>query len=77
MYLKTGIPSINEGFMAAPALMVHIDHSVFSQSPVERGAAYTAKAAHRKELRQAYGANWKKHLNVPERKLGEPMRMQF
>jgi monoamine oxidase len=77
MFEKSGIPKIAEGHMAAPCIMVSVDRKVFKQSSTERGEAYTAKNRHRKELQQAYGANWKKHLNVPEKKLSEPMRMQF
>lgn len=71
------LPMIKDGHMAAPRLTEQIDYSVFQQTPKERGAAYTAKAQHKKELRQAYGTNWKKHLNVPEKKLGEVLRMSF
>lgn len=77
MYLKTGIPSINEGFMSAPAIDMVIDRGVFKQTGIERGAAYTAKMQHRQELRNAYGVKWKRYLNTPEKSLGEPMRMQF
>lgn len=77
MYIKTGIPSINEGFMSAPAIDIVIDRDVFKQTGVERGAAYAAKMQHRNELRKAYGARWRKYLNTPEKSLGEPMRMQF
>lgn len=70
-------PSIRNGYMIAPRLAININRDEFHQTPIERGAAYTAKVNHKKELRQAYGANWKRHLNVPEKKLSEPMRMQF
>ena len=70
-------PAISNGFMAAPALTVTINREEFHQTPIERGAAYTEKAKLRKQLRAAYGANWKKHLNVPEKTLGTPMKMQF
>jgi hypothetical protein len=71
------LPMIKEGHMAAPCLTEHIDYSVFKQTPTERGAAYTAKAGHKRDLRQAYGDKWKKNLNVPEKKLGEVLRMSF
>lgn len=71
------IPTIKDGYMAAPALTETIDRKVFKQTPVQRGEAFTVKARHKNELRQVYGANWKKHLNVPEKKLGEVVKMSF
>jgi hypothetical protein len=70
-------PSIRNGYMIVPALAITVNRDEFHQTPIERGAAFTAKVNHKKELRQAYGKNWKKHLNVPEKKLSGPMRMQF
>lgn len=70
-------PSIRNGFMIAPRLAIKINWDEFHQTPIERGAAYTAKVNHKEALRQAYGKDWKKHLNVPEKTLNEPMRMQF
>ena len=69
--------TIKAGHMAAPCLTVIVDRSEFRQTATERGEAFTAKARHKKELRQAYGVNWKKHLNVPEKSIGEPLRMSF
>lgn len=69
--------TIKEGHMAAPGYVITIDRKVFKQTPGERGAAYTVKAKHRKELQVAFGSKWKKHLNVPEKKIGEPIRMSF
>lgn len=63
--------------MAAPSYLITIDRKVFKQTAVERGDAYTVKANHRKELQRVYGPQWKKHLNVPEKKIGEPLRMSF
>jgi hypothetical protein len=77
MYLKTGIPSIKEGFMSAPAIDIIVDREVFKQTGIERGAAYSAKSQHKQELRKVYGAKWRKYLNTPEKSLGKPMRMQF
>lgn len=70
-------PSIRNGYMIAPALSMTINRDEFHQTPIERAAAITAKSNHRDDLRQAYGRDWKKHLNVPEKTLGKPMKMQF
>lgn len=77
MYLKTGIPSIKEGFMSAPALDIIVNRNVFKQTSVERGAAYSAKMQHRQEMRKAYGTKWKKFLNVPEKSIGGSLKMSF
>jgi hypothetical protein len=74
---KSGIPSISEGHMAAPALLILIDYTVFQQSANQKGEAYSAKVHHREELRTFYGNKWKKHLNVPSRKLDNPVKMTF
>lgn len=71
------VPTIKDGHMAAPSLTETVDRKVFKQTPTQRGEAFTAKARHKNELRQVYGTNWKKHLNTPEKKLGEVVRMAF
>lgn len=63
--------------MAAPGLLHIVDRKNFEQSPVERGKAYTAKIQHRRELRERFGAAHKNHLNVPEKSIGQSIKMSF
>lgn len=60
----------------SPNRIYHVNRSEFKQSPIEKAKAYTAKAAHKKFLRDN-GVNPNKHLNIPQNSFVSPIRVTF
>lgn len=53
------------------------DQTRFEIPKKDRDKLITAKINHRKELRDYYGNNWRRHLNVPAKSLGKPVRFSY
>jgi len=76
---KSGIvPCIKAGHMAAPALTMNVDYSVFEHSdPVELGKLITMKRKNKEERKKEYGKDANKHLNIKSRSIGESLHFTF
>lgn len=68
-------PSINEGHMAAPALMEVVDYSVFKRTPQENGQLYTMKRRNKDARKKEYGKDANKYLNI--KALSHPETIKF
>lgn len=71
------VPAIQNGYGAAPGLLHEVDFSVFRKSHKERMQIQSAKEFHREQLRAAYGASWKKFLNIPKKVLSQSIHIQY
>lgn len=46
------------------------DRKVFAKSKEEKAKLATLKMQHKKKLQKEFGADWKKHLNIPSESVG-------
>ena len=53
-----------------PKKQYFADKQVFVKSKEEKAKLATLKIQHQKKLKKEYGADWKKHLNIPSESVG-------
>lgn len=63
--------------LGAPQNILIIDRTVFKKDLAEKAKLADMKEQNKQQLKAAYGNNWKKHLNIPSRSIGNKIINTF